>query len=210
MVEDQFGKTLATYNAIAAEYEQKSYGLDPMLDLPGFTELLPLQGRVLDAGCGYGRELKYFTDHGFDTYGIDLSDEMLRLARRRAPQARISMGSVSRLDFDDSFFDGVWCRGVLHHLPRTDIIPALMEFRRVLKASGVVFAHLREGEGEVTIQEDLSSGSDRTFTQVSQEELEEMLQRAGFSVVNSYRYNDNERYGNGRDVSFVVVLGRKT
>lgn len=210
MGEPQTEKTVATYNAIAPDYEQKSFQLDASIDLPEFTSHLEKGSRVLDAGCGYGRELKHFIDSGFDTYGIDLSAEMLKLAKGRNPQAYLAKMPVDNLDFPDGQFDGVWCRGVLHHLPRPQITSALKEIGRVLKPNGILFIHCREGEGEVVLKEDLSSGLERIFTQVSEEELRTMVTNAGFEVIKSYAYNENERYGKGReDANFVVVIGRK-
>lgn len=206
----QFSETITTYDTIAADYEKKSFVLDASQDIPRFTELLPEVGRVLDVGCGYGRELKHFLERGFETYGVDVSSKMLELARRRAPEAKVAKMEATNLAFADATFDGVWCRGVLHHLERDRIPTALSELKRVLRPRGVLFAMCREGEGLVTRKEDLSGGLERTFTQLQKQELESLLRKTGFDLIDSYQYNEVERYGQGReDSNFVVAIGRK-
>lgn len=211
VTEPRTAETTAIYDSIAIDYEQKSFDLDASQDLPRFIELIPAGGKVLDAGCGYGRELKYFIDNGFDSSGIDMSSGMLELARKRAPEAKISHMNITQLQFPDETFDGVWCRGALHHLNREQVPAVLQGLKRVLKPNGALFVMCREGEGQAIRKEELSGGLERTFTQFRKEELEELVKNAGFDALESYQYNEVERYGQGReDSNFVVVIGKKS
>lgn len=211
MPENQIEQTIAVYNQIAKEYEGSSFAFDAKVDLPEFTALVPSGGRVLDAGCGYGRELAIFTAFGYETYGIDLSSGMLKLAQKRAPQAIIARMDVTSLTFDNDYFDGIWCRGVLHHLPKKWALQTLQGIHKVLKPNGVLFTHVREGQGQLIAVDDLSAGQERTFTLFAEQEMRELTEAAGFDTLKSYRYNEIERYGIGRkEANFVVVMARKT
>ena len=59
MTERRLKETIATYNAVASDYEQRTNHLAPTEELPRFTRLLAAGAKVLDAGCGYGRELRH-------------------------------------------------------------------------------------------------------------------------------------------------------
>jgi ubiquinone/menaquinone biosynthesis C-methylase UbiE len=95
--------------------------------------------RILDAGCGNGRYsrfiLKQADTDAFIT-GFDLSQRMLKRARRRIPNPRVSLSSadLTRLPYADGTFDAVVCGWVLEHLP--DPRPGLRELARVLSPGG--------------------------------------------------------------------------
>ena len=95
--------------------------------------------RILDAGCGNGRYSKFIlkqADTDAFITGFDLSQRMLKRARRRIPNPRVSLSSadLTRLPYPDGFFDALVCGWVLEHLP--DPRPGLKELARVLAPGG--------------------------------------------------------------------------
>lgn len=95
--------------------------------------------RILDAGCGNGRYSRFIlkrADLDALITGFDLSHRMLKRARRRIPNPRVSLASaeLTRLPYPDAFFDAVVCGWVLEHLP--DPRPGLKELSRVLAPGG--------------------------------------------------------------------------
>lgn len=95
--------------------------------------------RILDAGCGNGRYLRFVLHRADDDAvitGFDLSHHMLRRARRRIPNPRVSLVSaeITRIPYPDGFFDAVVCGWVLEHLH--DPKPGLSELSRVLAPQG--------------------------------------------------------------------------
>ncbi len=91
--------------------------------------------RILDVGCGVGEAA--LRAGGADYVGIDLSETQVREGRNR-PGRRLAVADVTRLPFADGAFDRVCCMGVLHHLGRDAIRPALCEMARVLETGGEV------------------------------------------------------------------------
>ena len=95
--------------------------------------------RILDAGCGNGRYsrflLRWADDDAFIT-GFDLSQRMLKRARRRLHSSRIGhvAADLTKLPFASGLFDAVVCGYVLEHLP--DPRPGLMELARVMRPGG--------------------------------------------------------------------------
>lgn len=136
-------KTIETYDVDVDRYLTKLEFPTPEEDLGKFIALLTGK-RILDAGCGAGRDSKYFVDNGYDVIGIDMSEGMLEAARKRT-RAKFLLGDVRRTEFRDSF-DGVWCYNTLLHLDESDFKSALNEFYRLLVDDGVLYIATLEGE----------------------------------------------------------------
>jgi SAM-dependent methyltransferase len=94
--------------------------------------------QLLDIGCGTGRSLQLYEPYVKDFIGLDLSYEMVRIARNNFPQHDWVRADACVLPFDDGTFDAVCFSAVLHHIPNYRI--ALREGRRVLKNGGFIFA----------------------------------------------------------------------
>jgi len=113
-----------------------------------FLAHIPKAGRILDAGCGSGRDSRYFLQQGYKIEAFDASAEMCRLASILIGQ------NVPRKTFEEldslSAFDGVWACASLLHIGRDRIDPVLQRLSRALKPTGVMFLSfkLRDGEWE--------------------------------------------------------------
>lgn len=111
--------------------------------------------RVLDAGCGRGRNLVYMLRAGFDVYGIDPDrdaiDAVRRLAKRLAPAIPPDHFQVERLptlSFPDRAFDAVIANAVLHFAAdEAEFFAMLAEAWRVLEPDGILFARLASSIG---------------------------------------------------------------
>jgi len=93
------------------------------------------EARVLEIGCGSGEYTRYFAGKINHLTATDLSEDLLRIARRNVNQAQVEYRTedVHHLGFQDGQFDAVVGNSILHHL---DIEPALAEIHRVLKNGG--------------------------------------------------------------------------
>lgn len=101
--------------------------------------------RALEIGCGPGRLMKPLSRTFGEIHGVDVSDEMVRLARERLrgiPHAHVHATDGSSLaQFADESFDMVYSYAVFQHIPSREVVLAYMrEVHRVLKAGGVVRA----------------------------------------------------------------------
>jgi len=111
--------------------------------------------KILDAGCGDGRNLNYFLRSGFDICGVDRSAEAIALIRARAgelaphlPPDNFRIEPVEEMSFTDADFDAVISSAVLHFARDEEHWLAMMrEMWRVLKPSGVFFARLASTMG---------------------------------------------------------------
>jgi SAM-dependent methyltransferase len=111
--------------------------------------------RVLDAGCGQGRNLRFLLGEGFECYGIDRDPEAIARVRSlaaesapRLPATNFAVGELDRLPWGDGRMDAVVCSAVLHfatdegHFERM-----LREMWRVLAPDGLFFARLASSTG---------------------------------------------------------------
>lgn len=111
--------------------------------------------RILDAGCGSGRNLVYFLRSGYEVCGVDESSEAIartrRLAAELAPQLpadNFRIEPVEHLSFPDSDFDVVVSSAVLHFAGSEDHWDLMIrEMWRVLKPGGIFFARLASSIG---------------------------------------------------------------
>jgi ubiquinone/menaquinone biosynthesis C-methylase UbiE len=98
--------------------------------------------RALEIGCGPGRLIKPLSRHFGEIHGVDVSDEMIRLARERLseiPHAHFhATNGASLAQFADESFEFVYSYAVFQHIPSRDVVLEYMrEIRRVLKPGGV-------------------------------------------------------------------------
>ena len=89
--------------------------------------------RVLDLACGSGRYTEMFECR--DYVGVDFSSAMLRLAKKRYPEAHFVLADAFCLPFRDGVFDEVFACRFIHHY--TDLFGFYCEVRRILSANGV-------------------------------------------------------------------------
>ena len=135
---------------------QESFG---SIDIYLFDQLLKgritSQMKVLDAGCGGGRNLVYLLRSGFDVFGVDQSPESIAQIRDLAanlqpdlPAGHFRVEGVERMSFADSSFDVVISSAVLHFARNEDHWQSMVdEMWRVLKPGGIFFARLASSIG---------------------------------------------------------------
>jgi SAM-dependent methyltransferase len=174
----------AGYDAMADTWEEWSAQVtdDPRHEwLEALRALLPEGASVVELGCGNGtRETRELAARTRLT-GVDLSEEQLRRARERVPDAEFVRGDLTTVQFDEGSLDAVAAFYVLNHVPR-ELLPALFaSVHRWLKPGGHFIATLGasdlEGwEGEWLGVPMFFSGHDPATNQ-------QLLRDAGFTLV---------------------------
>jgi 2-polyprenyl-3-methyl-5-hydroxy-6-metoxy-1,4-benzoquinol methylase len=148
--------------------------------------------RILDAGCGEGRNLVYLLREGFNVYGVDRDPsailEVRRLAQQLAPQlpgANFCVARLEQLPFADMFFDVVICSAVLHFAVDERQFDAMLQgVWHKLSSGGLLFCRLASSIGiekEIQLVEGrrflLPDGSERYLVDAVQ--LEQVTMRIG-------------------------------
>jgi ubiquinone/menaquinone biosynthesis C-methylase UbiE len=94
----------------------------------------PRDSKVLDAGCGPGEMARKLTRRGYEVWGVDIAEPMIRYARERCGSGRFQAGDLEHLPFRDSTFEAVVCLGVVEYLETDE--RSLREIWRVLRPGG--------------------------------------------------------------------------
>ena len=120
------------------------------IDIYLFDQLLrgrfDTRRRILDAGCGSGRNLPYFVAHGFQVAAIDAEPAAVHAIRGRVPG--VVLGTLDALPWADKTFDAVICSAVLHFARDPGHWDAMVrELWRVLAPGGLFFARLASSIG---------------------------------------------------------------
>lgn len=105
---------------------------------------------ILDAGCGSGRNLKWFYQNGFSITGIDADGERIARAKEAYPRAstNFTIGKLDDLPYGENSFDHILCCAVLHFAQNEiHFKEMLSELVRVLKISGILFIRVASDIG---------------------------------------------------------------
>lgn len=106
--------------------------------VPFMSNYLHKDNKVIDIGCGNGYGTNILNKAGFQAEGIDLSPEMIELAKERFKHISFQQGSILDLPYPSNKFDGVLAINVLEWIKNPSL--ALMEIKRILKQKGLVCA----------------------------------------------------------------------
>lgn len=132
---DLLNKTIKDYNLIANDYTRsRSFIPEDIRDLAKYSFS---EEKILDSGCASGRLFEILEE--VDYFGIDSSEELIKIAKRKYPKGKFQVANALELPFPDNFFDKVYSISVLHHIPSKEFqLQYLKEARRVLKPKGLL------------------------------------------------------------------------
>ena len=129
-------KTQEDYNKIALDFASKRSTLPK--DFFDFLPQIKEKERILDLGCGNGRLWEVVQKKNVFYFGVDFSEKLLEIARRKYPRVFFQKANVLSLPFDDDFFDKIFSFSVLHHIPSFEFrLTFFREARRVLRKGGL-------------------------------------------------------------------------
>jgi ubiquinone/menaquinone biosynthesis C-methylase UbiE len=158
----------------------------PFLDK--FMSMLKTGSLILDAGCGSGRDAEYIASHGFKVIGIDLSENMIREAKKwvTSKNVKLMKMDMQKMDFEDGKFDGLISISSFLHIPKNENKGAMMEFKRVLKKGGIMFVSLHEGTGEGFEKREKYYDNSFFIKYYKPEEVAKLLRSAGLEIIRIY------------------------
>ncbi|GAH11656.1 unnamed protein product, partial [marine sediment metagenome] len=119
--------------------------------LEEFLSFVNKGGKILDVGCGPGIETKFIMDRGFKYEGIDLSQNMLEIAKKKNPTATFQIMDMRELKYPNNNFSGIMALESLIHFPKYEVYTIITDFHRMLKSRGVLLLALQKGRGQKLI-----------------------------------------------------------
>lgn len=157
--------TIIYYNANAEAFIDGTLSVDVSHLYSEFESHLPQGAKVLDVGCGSGRDLKHFVAHGYQSTGLEPSSELAAFAEKHSGQ-QVICATVQEIDGVDwvERFDGIWCCASLLHIPKDELGVVFQKLARFLKSGGVIYVSFKYGDQEV-------ERNGRFFTDLTEELL---------------------------------------
>ena len=129
------------YDLHAKQYLSTTRDVDMTSHYALFLPSIPSGGRILDAGCGSGRDSRYFLDRGYQVDSFDLSESMVKAACELTGLP-VRQLSFQQMDYKNAF-DGIWACASLLHVPM-DELPLVFERMAVaLKEQGVLYCSFK-------------------------------------------------------------------
>lgn len=138
--------TLKYYQDNAQTFFDGTVNVDMSSLYETFTKHLAPGARVLDAGCGSGRDAKAFLEMGYEVEAFDASSAMVELAWEHTglPVQLMTFANVEWMEE----FDGIWCCASLLHVPSLELPGVMQRLADALKPRGVWYVSFKYGDGE--------------------------------------------------------------
>jgi len=174
-----------------------------------FDDYVKGKERILDLGCGNGRFYEMLEGKDIEYIGVDVSKELIDIAKNKFPGVDFRVGDAINLPFIDEYFDKVYSIALLHHIPSKEIrLRVLAEAKRVLKKNGLliltvwnlwekkftrdlIFQQTKAkvlGKSKLDFKDILMKWEgvdDCYFHCFTERELKKLVKRAGFSIIKS-------------------------
>ena len=194
-------RTLDHYNGRAEAFRQGTSDHDVTQNYQALLSALP-EGtplKILDFGCGPGRDLVYFRNLGHEAIGLEGAENFCAMARQSSG-CEVWQQNFLKLDLPAGFFDGIFANASLFHVPRQELPRVLRELHKALKDHGVLFSSNPRGREE-------GWHGERYGAYMEWEEYEKYLKDAGFTPLKHYY----RPHGQPREAQpWLAVVSRKT
>jgi len=158
--------TLKYYQDNAQTFFDGTVNVDMSSLYETFTRHLAPDARVLDAGCGSGRDAKAFLEMGYQVKAFDASSAMVELARKHTGLP-VKVMSFAEVDWKEEF-DGIWCCASLLHVPAVELPGVMRRLADALKPGGVWYVSFKYGDGEREVD-------GRRFTDMDEDDLNTLV-----------------------------------
>lgn len=188
------------YQRHAQRFFEDTVNVDMSALYQPFLAPLPAGGRILDAGCGSGRDAQAFHQLGYQVDAFDASSEMV--ARATA----LSGLPVQCLRFDQltavEQYDGIWCCASLLHMPAGELPGVMTILARALKPGGVWYLSFKLGSGEREVD-------GRIFTDLDKSRIEMLLaELPQLSLSSCWQTTDNRPVNATQWLNAIVIRQR--
>lgn len=197
---DKKAQTIATYNTTARQMAAKfrAFGVR-VEDIERGFSLVGTEPNVLEIGCGDGRDAKEIFSRAYGYEGMDVSEEMLELAREHVPGAKFVQADVETYDFPKNI-DLIFSFASLLHSDREHVALVLGKALRALNPGGVFYISLKHGQyHEETKTDEFGT---RTYYFYTPEDIEQLAQNKFTTIYLDIRNVRGQKW-------FTIALRRK-
>ena len=192
--------TLNYYNSKAKEFVSGTVDVafTEIQDL--FIEYIHAGGKILDFGCGSGRDTKYFISKGYDVDATDGSEELCKIA---SEYTGIKVKQMLFAELDEiELYDGVWACASILHVEKKQLPEIMKKIAIATKRGGIVYTSFKYGEFE-----GIRNG--RFFTYLTEESFEELLRKVPELAIEKLWISADVRAERGEERWLNIVLRKQ-
>lgn len=193
-VKQGYNKAAENYAAGRSQFKNDTY-------LQKLNSLLAPHSTILDIGCGAGKPVdSYFVSKGHKVIGIDISEKMIELAKKKVPQGEYKVADMSELQDGEYSADAIVSFYAIFHTPRDSHQALLNKINSFLPKGGLLLITMGSSEWEG--KEDNFFGAEMFWSHYGSEKNTELVKNAGFEIlIDEINTTGNERHQ--------VLLARK-
>jgi len=186
------------YNNHAQIFFDSTFQIDMQSLYEPFLKYLPVQAKILDLGCGSGRDALAFKNKGYEVDAIDASVELVKKARELTG---IQVKHQSFYDLnEEAVYDGIWACASLLHCERDRLTEVTEKIFNALKPNGVFYMSFKYGNLDRVKDE-------RSFTDLDEQQVQALLdQLDGIKILEQWITVDKRP---DRDEEWLNVLWKK-
>lgn len=148
---------------------------------------------VLDIGCGAGQDLLHLLEKGYDAYGLEPCEELIRVTVEKYPQldGRILPGSLpsSVENLKNKKFDAVLCSAVLMNIPEEDLFDSVYVIRNLLEDRGKLLISIPNSRGDLAKTDRDTAG--RLMIMRDPWDIQLLFERTGFKLIDYWENDDS-------------------
>ena len=192
--------TLNYYNSKAKEFVSGTVDVafTEIQDL--FIEYIHAGGKILDFGCGSGRDTKYFISKGYDVDATDGSEELCKIA---SEYTGIKVKQMLFAELDEiELYDGVWACASILHVEKKQLPEIMKKIAIATKKGGIVYTSFKYGDFE-----GIRNG--RFFTYLTEESFEELLRKVPELAIEKLWISADVRAERGEERWLNIVLRKQ-
>ncbi len=174
--------TIAEYETTAESFREGTWDHDVSQNRAALIAAMPRNpGRILDFGCGPGRDIVAFQSEGQEVIGLDATPAFVEMARQVGGE--VWQQNFLNLNLPEQFFDGIFANASLLHVPHSEMLRVLQDLYRSLVPGGAIVMSLARGQGEGFV--DRLTGQ-RYTSYWEYETMSPLLAQAGFTIDHHY------------------------
>ncbi|CUS48030.1 MAG: Methyltransferase domain [Idiomarinaceae bacterium HL-53] len=170
------------YNQNAVNFHIDTINVDMSAVYAEFLPRLVENSCIIDAGCGSGRDAIAFKKLGFQVIAFDASEALVKVARKKLGSENVSCSTFLEFSYAKKA-DAIWACASLLHVPKEELSRTFIHLAQFLRAGGLFYCSFKYGTGQRVRGE-------RTFTDMTEVELEKVLTKTGLTVKKTWVTRD--------------------
>ncbi|MEZ9419649.1 class I SAM-dependent methyltransferase [Vibrio breoganii] len=188
--------TTQYYNQNAQQFFDSTIDVEMQSLYEKFLPLIPTGGRILDAGCGSGRDSKAFLDKGFKVDAFDASAELTKLATELTG-LEVTQTTFLEFQSEPATYDGIWACASLLHVPEEELPKTITHLLQFLKPHSLFYASFKLGNCSET-------RDGKHYTDMAESNLESLFNE--FKPINIELWKTSDQRANHAQIWLNIIV----